>query len=133
MCMIIHIYVIYSIGIYKKRKKIESNEFILTVSKNKPATLSPSKSAESFGMSARGRINYKKQKISKLAEVLEEVLKTPVINQTGLTGEYDWALVYNDADKNVLINDVREKLGLELTQKKMPIEVLLVNKRSAPN
>ena len=84
-------------------------------------------------MSARGRINYKKQKINKLAEVLEEVLQTPVINQTGLTGDYDWMLVYNDADKNVLINDVREKLGLELKQKKMPIEVLLVSKRSAPN
>ena len=45
-------------------------------------------------------------------------------------GDYDWALVYNDADKNVLINDVREKLGLELTQKIMPIEVLLVGKRA---
>jgi uncharacterized protein (TIGR03435 family) len=119
-------------GLDIKRETRESDVYVLTVPKDKPATITPSTSAESFGISARGRINYKKSKISKLVEALEGVLQAPVIDQTGLTGEYDWALVYNDADKNILINDVRQKLGLELTQKKIPIEMLVVGQRGIP-
>ncbi len=116
-----------------KRQMKESDVFVLTVSKENAARLQPTKSTESFGASARGRIIYHKGKIAKLADTIEEVLQTPVIDQTGLRGEYDWALVYNKANKNVLIDEVREKLGLELTRKKILIEVLVVRKAFGSN
>jgi hypothetical protein len=45
-----------------------------------------------------------------------------------LAGEYDWELPYSRVDKTVLLNAVRERLGLEITETKQPIEMLIVSR-----
>ncbi|MGH9947181.1 MAG: TIGR03435 family protein, partial [Pyrinomonadaceae bacterium] len=115
-----------------KREVRERDVLLLTMPKDKAAILQPSRSPKSFGMTARGKMTYKKHKIKVLADQLEGVLNLPVIDQTGLVGEFDWELIYNHADNNVLLNGVREKLGIEVTATKMQIEVLVVGKQSLP-
>lgn len=115
-------------GINVRREKREVDVFVLATPQGKSANLQPSKSTESLNGVIRGRVISKKQPIKKLAEQLENILGRPVIDKTGLAQEYDWELPYNSVDKTVLLNAVREKLGLELVEKKQPIEMLIIEK-----
>jgi len=118
-------------GINVRREMRETDVFVLTVPSGRVRSLQPSQAKEvGMAIAARGRIRAKKYQIKTLAQQLEDVLGRPVVDKTGLTGEYDWELPYSEVDKNVLLNAVREKLGLELTETKQPIEMLVVEKTS---
>ena len=78
-------------------------------------------------MVMRGKIRSNKQRMETLTDQLEMILGRPVIDKTGLTGEYDWELPYSRVDKDLLLNAVRELLGLDLTETKQPIEMLIVS------
>lgn len=113
-------------GISVRREMRETDAFVLTVPQGKAPKLQPSQSKEGLIIVMRGQIRSNKQPIKTLAEQLEQVLGRPVIDKTGLTSEYDWELPYSRVDKNILPAAVREKLGLELTETKQPIEMLIV-------
>lgn len=115
-------------GINVRREMRDVDVVILTVPLGKAAGLQPSQSKEGMAMEMRGQIRSRKQRIKTLAEQLEVALGRPVVDKTGLTGEYDWELPYSRVDKNILINAVREKLGIEITETKQPIEMLIVDK-----
>jgi uncharacterized protein (TIGR03435 family) len=51
-----------------------------------------------------------------------------VVDETGLTDEYDWDLPYNDVDKSLLLNAMRDQLGLEVAPVKRMLEMLVVEK-----
>lgn len=106
----------------------ETNIFVLSKSQGATAKLQPSQSAVKTYSMMRGMIRAKKQQIKNLAELLENILGRPVIDETGLAGEYDWELPYSRVDKNILPNAVREKLGLELIEKRQPVEILIIDK-----
>lgn len=106
----------------------ETDVFVLSEPKGGTIKLQPSQSAAEMPSMMCGMIRAKKQRIEKLTEQLENVLGRPVIDKTGMTGEYDWELPLSRVDKTVLPNAVREKLRLELTKKKQPVEMLIVEK-----
>jgi uncharacterized protein (TIGR03435 family) len=81
-----------------------------------------------------------------LVSLLSEQLGRPVVDKTGLTGDYDWVLVFRDerpgrisppgTDAPTISVAVEERLGLKLESKKGPVEVLVVdsgNKTPADN
>ena len=105
----------------------ETDVIVLTVPPGKVSKLQPSQAKEQGpAMTVRGRIRAIKWPIRTLVESLENIWGRPVIDKTGLVGEYDWELPYSRVDKTVLFNAVREKLGLEITEMKQPIEMLIV-------
>ena len=105
----------------------ETDVIVLTVPPGKVSKLQPSQAKEQgLAITARGRIRAIKWPIRALVESLENIWGRPVIDKTGLAGEYDWELPYSHDDKTVLLNAVREKLGLEITEVKQPIEMLIV-------
>jgi uncharacterized protein (TIGR03435 family) len=115
-------------GINVRREMRETDVIVLTVLPGKVAKLQPSLAKEQgLAMTARGRIRTIKWPIRALVESLENILGRPVIDKTGLAGEYDWDLPYSRVDKTLLLNAVREKLGLEITEMKQPIEMLIVD------
>lgn len=114
-------------GINVRREMRETDVIILTVPQGKAAGLEPSQSKEGMAMVMRGQIRSRKQRIKTLAEQLETILGRPVVDKTGLTGEYDWELAYSRVDKDVLLSAVRERLGLEIVETKQPIEMLIVD------
>jgi uncharacterized protein (TIGR03435 family) len=66
-----------------------------------------------------------------LAFVRATGLETPVINETGIDGNYDARLKIAGGDLRSLNTALKEKLGLELVQgdQEMPITVLEVSKQ----
>jgi uncharacterized protein (TIGR03435 family) len=114
-------------GINVRREMRETDVIVLTVPPGKVSKLQPSQAKEGLIMRMRGQIRAIKSPLRKLAEDLENIWGRPVIDKTGLAGEYDWQLPYSRVDKTVLLNAVREKLGLEITEMKQPIEMLIVD------
>ena len=59
-------------------------------------------------------------------------LRQPVVDETGLTAEYDWDLPYNRASNNVLLDAIRTQLGLEAIKSKRRIEFLVIESVKQP-
>lgn len=122
---------ITTFGINVRREMRETDVFVLSKTQGETIKLQPSQSAVQVYSTARGTIRAKKQQIKTLAELLENILGRPVIDKTGLAGEYDWELPYSHVDKNILLNAVREKLGLELSEKRQSVEMLIIDKQQS--
>ncbi len=114
-------------GISVRREMRETDVVVLTVPQGKIPKLQTSQAKEEVKMVMRGKIRSNKQRLETLTDQLEMILGRPVIDKTGLTGEYDWELPYSRVDKDLLPNAVRELLGLDLTETKQPIEMLIVS------
>jgi uncharacterized protein (TIGR03435 family) len=67
-----------------------------------------------------------KQTAAKLAETLPNWMNKPVVDETGLTGLYDFELEYRDDGPAMLRDGLKEKYGLVLTPAKRTIKMLVV-------
>ncbi len=65
--------------------------------------------------------------VSMLARMLEGIIKKPVIDETGLTGRYDFQLSYDRTNPEDAIEAMR-KLGFKVEAARRPIEFLVVSK-----
>ena len=98
---------------------------------NDPRLLDPHSS--SSGRSGAGYFTSKNQQISNLARFLEDRFKIPVIDQTGLTKNYDIDLKWDESDYqhpnlDGLKEALSEDLGLVLISDNEPVEMLVVEK-----
>jgi uncharacterized protein (TIGR03435 family) len=83
-----------------------------------------------------GRIRSDNQPLAWFAHLLSQQLQGPVVDNTGLQARYDfmvsWALSATsdavDEFQPALIEAVQSQLGLKLAKKKMPVEVLVVDR-----
>ncbi len=81
----------------------------------------------------RARMKLPDVGIEMIASMLSLQLRSPVNNQTGMSGKYDldlfWSTRPPDVDDNGpdLVTAVRDQLGLKLERKKMPVDVLVVD------
>lgn len=93
-------------------------------------------------VNGRVRIAASKLPISRLAEMLANQLGRPVLDKTGLAGPYDYTLEFSpeglaagpaattpagDQDALSLLTAVQEQLGLRLTQRRGPVDVLVID------
>jgi uncharacterized protein (TIGR03435 family) len=84
------------------------------------------------------RIRGQQQPVSRLAEVLRITQPRPVVDRTGLTGKYDFAMQFSSdwpngttdsavpSDLPDLNTALREQLGLQLVAKQLPFDVVVV-------
>jgi uncharacterized protein (TIGR03435 family) len=68
-----------------------------------------------------------------LTNALAILLRGPVVDQTGLTGDYDFALSWEGDDPYAGVPDAIEKFGLKLERKKIPTEVLVIDSVERPS
>ena len=95
-----------------------------------------------------GRIIATAQPIARLATSLGNQLKRPVLDETGLVGQYDFKLEWDagdanprsdmDAASNPLLGAsvttaLKEQLGLRLVSKKGPVQVFVIEKIEHPS
>ena len=86
--------------------------------------LEESSSQEVF-MFMRGNITLKGQSVGKLAATLPNWLKSIVVDETGLTGKYDFTLQYRSDSPEILLDDLRSKYGLTLMPAKRKVRILV--------
>jgi uncharacterized protein (TIGR03435 family) len=66
-----------------------------------------------------------------LAHVLSR-MGAPVVDKTGLTGEYDFTLAWDDENGPALSSAVRDQLGLVIKPEKIPVSTLIVDSAEKP-
>jgi len=75
----------------------------------------------------RGKATARRQPIAKLCEFLSGfVLHSPVVDDTGLAGDYDWDLPYQPGQPTLTLDLVKERLGLDLAKGQRSVKVLVV-------
>lgn len=131
----------WAFSLTAKRETNDVNAFVLQVKEtNAPGlTASPTKNmAWNSGSGHMGGVGVTTQTI---ASFLENQLKTPVVDETGLTNSYGYDISLNwnqespgKPNPEVLKRAVREQLGLELIPDRCPIEMLVIEqvKKSGP-
>jgi uncharacterized protein (TIGR03435 family) len=68
----------------------------------------------------------------RLADLLT-VFWNPVMDKTGLTGDYDFRLTWNDTDGPSVFSAVQEQLGLKLEPQKVPLSYLIIDSAQKPS
>lgn len=128
------------------RESKEGNVYALTVAKNGPK-LGPPTGERSYISTIRydpptePGIHYaldgKKASLAMLATQLANQLHRPVIDRTGIAGEFDFKVVFaigDDPDAGTpLTTAVQEQLGLKLEAAKGPIDTLVVDHAEKPS
>jgi uncharacterized protein (TIGR03435 family) len=76
--------------------------------------------------------------MARLAEYLSAQAGRPVMNNTGLTGEYDFRVEWSadpakDPSAPSIFTALQEQLGLKLEPAKGPIEVIIVDRAEKPS
>jgi uncharacterized protein (TIGR03435 family) len=66
-----------------------------------------------------------------LANLLSNVGPGPVVDKTGLTGEYDFKLSWDETNGPALTTAIQE-LGLKLEAEKVPIQMFVVDSAEKP-
>jgi uncharacterized protein (TIGR03435 family) len=97
------------------------------VAKNGPK-LEKSAGGGSTTLNGRGRINAKVTTMDHFAQVLSRQMDFPVLNETGIEGVFDLKLEWTNADIGPSIFvAIQEQLGLRLTSRKTPVDVLAID------
>ncbi|HEY3840173.1 MAG TPA: TIGR03435 family protein [Bryobacteraceae bacterium] len=84
---------------------------------------------------------FKKSQMSSLVRVLSGAADRPVLDQTGLTGFYDYKIEFAgdpaaaaaESSAASLFTAVQEQLGLKLEPRKAPIEILVIDHAERPS
>jgi uncharacterized protein (TIGR03435 family) len=94
-----------------------------------------SSGAYTFPIPNGTRYSFRQQPLLRLAELLPGWLVAPVVDKTGLTGTYDFNLTFTTRGPDApadsppdLFTAVQQQLGLRLEQKKIPVDVLVVDR-----
>jgi uncharacterized protein (TIGR03435 family) len=77
-------------------------------------------------------LTARKWPVSDLATLLTQMGKGPVVDKTGLTGEYDFRLCWNDTDGPSLFSALQEQLGLKFEAQKVPVSFFIVESAQKP-
>ena len=80
-------------------------------------------------------IMFKRQRMDQLTQRLASPAERPVVDRTGLAGEFDFILEYDESGGNrpTLSTALREQLGLRLQPSRAPVDVLVVERAERPS
>ena len=85
---------------------------------------------------SRGQFKAQNETLDRFCDVLSRNLDRPVLDMTGLSGNYDFVLDYTPNDPKVLdtggapsiFTAVQEQLGLKLESRKGPMEMFVIDR-----
>ncbi len=119
------------------RSAVEQREvevLILTAPRPPGPDLRATKATDepSRGSTDEGIIVGSNSGIENLVSELEAALETPLIDETGLTGRFDWDVQFTAGDLASLERAIREQMGLTLERQQRRIPVLVIEWPEAP-
>ena len=86
----------------------------------------PAAEAGSRQVSGSGMLSAERLAAESLAPTLAQVAGWPVIDETGLSGEFRVELRWDPDDPASLLEEVRKELGLQLIPARRPVEVVVI-------
>ena len=104
----------------------EKEVLVLKQLPDEKSRLRLSQAEQSVFWSSRGTIHGTKETLARLCLAAASRIGLPVLDETGLVGQYDWELLYQPGDPSVLIDGLRKGLGLEAERSRRQIQVLVV-------
>jgi uncharacterized protein (TIGR03435 family) len=122
------------------RETREVRAYVLEVAKNGPK-LQKAEPGSASTQNGRGTIEAKVITMTRFAEVLSRQLDFPVVNETGIDGIFNLTLQWtpesakpSNADAGPSIfTAIQEQLGLRLTSRKAPVEVVVIDHVEKPS
>ncbi len=113
-------------GLRVRRETRETDVFVLAVIRGRaPALGPPAPPGRGFTRGAKGKIEMSNEPLGSLARTLEYLVRRPVVDETGIEGNYDLILTW-DPEKPEALSEALRKVDLELREAKRPIEMLIV-------
>jgi len=128
----------FSLRFHRETKDMPG--FALVVAKNGPKLQAAKGEDVDFTWGAGGKpvpgqptcLTAHKWPASMLADVLTQMGRGPATDHTGLTGEYDFKLCWNDTDGPSLFTALQEQLGLKFEPQKVPVSFFVVESARKP-
>jgi uncharacterized protein (TIGR03435 family) len=119
------------------REETKESGYALVVAKGGPRMKESTADRESIdgGKPARGRpaaISVHKFSMTELAGMLTVFGPGPTVDKTGLTGEYDFKLNWDDNIGPTLPTALQEQLGLKLMPEKVAVSMFVVDSAEMP-
>lgn len=126
--------------------------YVLELTKGGPNTAALKKTAEpdsadsattTNGTNTETGITARKTSMDLFGRVLSRELRQPVIDRTGLAGQFDFKLTWTpdrmrsgaptDSDSPTVFTAIQDQLGLRLRSEKVPVEVLVIDHAEKPS
>lgn len=127
------------------RESRRGEALVLQVAKNGPK-LQPDDGARASWKNMHDHLEATKITMGEFAEILSRNLNLPVVDRTCLTGAFNFTLHWNPDNANALQHDeaaaalrsemsaaIARQLGLVLTSRKMPVEILVIDHAEKPS
>lgn len=123
-----------------RRDTREMRAYILDAAKNGPKLQKSAPGGEFNTNGSHGRIEGTAATLPHLAERLARVLDLPVVDRTGIEGEFDYKLRWTPEGDKVgpdsppgIFTAVQEQLGLKLTGGRAPVAVIVIERAAMPS
>ena len=104
--------------------------YVLVVAKGDPK-LHITRGGAPYGYIFSGKLRLQNSDIDALAATLLSPVGRPVVNKTGIKGNYDIKLDYAEGETNptlpTIFTAIQEQLGLKLESEKVPIQMLIID------
>lgn len=115
-------------GLASRIEKKKTDVYVLTVDPAKKGLVAPSDESldDDVAHADRRQIVLINCPIGELTERLERSLELPVVDETGLAGNYDLAAEWGRDSDEAMITALRDQSGLVLTRAQRPVEMLTV-------
>ncbi len=114
------------------RESRETDVYVLRRRPGEEPKLRPAASGASSSWGKNGDVVAVSMPVARIAWVAEQALGRTVVDETGLTGRFDFGLKWDIAQPQSLIEAVGAELGLDLTPSMRPLEYLVVDSAVQP-
>ena len=123
------------------RETVERQGFALVIGKNGPR-ITASKAGDvalSFGPQLKpgsdqpASIAARKITITDFASLISSLKQVPIVDKTGLAGDYDLTLNWDDEQGPTLQTAVQEQLGLKLEPQRVPVSLFVIDSAQKPS
>jgi len=108
------------------RQMREMEVFVLSAPEPNQTRLRPNSAKGGHWSDDEGVMAASAAPLRALVDGIEAVLKQPVVDETGLKGNFDWDLLFDPGNQDSIVEAIHKDLGLELKRARKTLEVLVV-------
>ena len=124
----------FKLSVHRETKEIPTYSLVLAKSGPKLKIAAPDRKsgmADTVGRNGERQTVFEASSLRLLVNMLANTLGYPVVDKTGLDKLYDYTFEWPDAGSSLFASV--DQLGLKLEAKKMPVEVLVMDRAERPS